>query len=76
MHSHSPHLYGWHFLVTKSPAQTEHYTLETLEESFKLGVRGASIEAGLLVRRLASLTNADVEAVFNGTVIARAKAPM
>jgi hypothetical protein len=76
MHSCSPFPYGWHFLVTKSPTRTEHYTLETLEEHFKLGVRGASIEAGLLVRHLARLANADVEAVFNGTVIARAKAPI
>jgi hypothetical protein len=74
MHATASGRYGWHFFVTKPDGSRDHYTIESLDRSFELGIKGSAWEANVLASQVARMARAEVEATFNGVLIAAASA--
>ena len=62
--------YGWQFALEDISGNREYHSLNSLDQTFRLGLRGSVWEAATLVRHVAQITNARVEARFNGTPLA------
>ena len=62
--------YGWQFTLEDITGAIEYHSLDSLEQAFHLGLRGSVWEAATLVRQVADIANARVEARFNGTPLA------